>query len=404
MPAKTGDAVSNRAGALAAMHRRIPYFSLIVGVLPVAAALGGWMPQAAAAQSAGAGSGAPHVTSGRTLRLPEIPYRYAGIELPAHFTKPVAQRFDNTPSDNPVTDHGATLGRVLFYDTRLSVNATVSCGSCHVQQHAFVDPNRFSRGFAGGFTDRHAMSLVNLRYHPRARFFWDERAGNLEQMVLMPIENPVEMGRELATLPAALSRDDRYADLFRLAFGDPLVTVDRIGRALAQFLRSMVSYQSKYDAGLAVVQSADDDFANFTRAENRGKALFLRNCSVCHLPLQQAHFVVMSPANTGLDDNTRDADGGVGDITLNPREMGHFKSPSLRNVEFTKPYMHDGRFSTLEAVIDHYSSGGRNHPNKDGRMLAMNFTESEKEALVAFLRTLTDTSFLTDPKFSDPFE
>jgi cytochrome c peroxidase len=223
-------------------------------------------------------------------------------------------------------------------------------------------------------------------------------------MVLMPIENPIEMGRDLATLPAALAPDARYADLFRLAFGDSQVTRDRIGRALAQFLRSMVSYQSKYDAGLAAVKSAGDDFANFTRTENRGKALFLRNCSVCHLPFQQAHFVVTSPTNTGLDDNPRDADGGIGDITLNPRDMGHFKSPSLRNVELTGPYMHDGRFSTLEEVIDHYSSGGRNHPNKDGRMLPMNFTASEKEALVAFLETLTDTTFLTDPKFSDPFE
>jgi cytochrome c peroxidase len=386
------------------MPRRIPYLGLFVWALAVAATLGGWLPvpHAAAAQTAVAAAAGS--ASRRTLRLPETPYRYAGIDLPAHFTKPVAQRFDNTPSDNPVTDHGATLGRVLFYDTRLSVNDTISCGSCHVQKHAFVDPNRFSRGFAGGLTDRHAMSLVNLRYVPRARFFWDERAGNLEQMVLMPIANPVEMGRELSTLPAALARDDRYAQLFRLAFGDAAVTVDRVGRALAQFLRSMVSYQSRYDAGLALVRSADDDFANFTRTENRGKALFLRNCSVCHLPLQQAHFVLLSPANTGLDDNARDADGGVGDITLNPRELGHFKSPSLRNVEFTKPYMHDGRFSTLEAVIDHYSSGGRDHPNKDGRMLPMNFTESEKEALVAFLKTLTDTTFLTDPKFSDPFE
>jgi cytochrome c peroxidase len=384
------------------MRRRIQPLTLAAWVLPIAAALGGWLPipDAAAAQD-----GAPAATTAeRTLRLPEVPYRYAEIDLPAHFSQPAARRFDNTPADNPITDHGATLGRVLFYDSRLSANGTISCGSCHVQKHAFVDPDRFSRGFEGKLTDRHAMSLVNLRYHPRARFFWDERGGNLEQMVLMPVENPIEMGRDPATLPAVLGRDARYLELFRLAFGDSQVTTDRIARALAQFLRSMVSYQSKYDEGRAAARSAADDFANFTRQENRGKALFLRNCSVCHLPTQEAHFVMVSPVNTGLDDETQRADGGIGDVTLNPREMGLFKSPSLRNVEFTKPYMHDGRFSTLDAVIDHYSSGGKKHPNKDARMLPMHFTASERGALVAFLKTLTDGKFLTDPKFSDPFE
>ena len=383
------------------MLSRIQPLTLASGVLAIAATLSGWRPVPLAAQGDGAPTGR---TAQRALRLPEVPYRYAEIDLPTHFSQPAARRFDNTPSDNPITDHGATLGRVLFYDTRLSANDTISCGSCHVQQYAFVDPNRFSRGFEGKLTDRHAMSLVNLRYHPRARFFWDERGGNLEHMVLMPVENPIEMGRDPATLPAVLGRDARYPQLFHLAFGDSQLTTDRIARALAQFLRSMVSYQSKYDEGRAAARSAAEDFANFTRQENRGKALFLRNCSVCHLPTQEAHFVMVSPVNTGLDDDTQRTDGGIGDVTLNPREMGHFKSPSLRNVEFTKPYMHDGRFSTLDAVIDHYSSGGKKHPNKDARMLPMNFTASEKEALVAFLTTLTDSKFLTDPKFSDPFE
>jgi cytochrome c peroxidase len=125
------------------------------------------------------------------------PYQYAYLDLPSHFTQPAAEKFDNTPADNPVTDTGATLGRVLFYDTRLSANNTVSCGSCHVQAHAFVDPSRFSKGFKGGLTDRHAMNLVNLRYHPRARFFWDDRGGNLEAMVLLPVENRLEMGMDL---------------------------------------------------------------------------------------------------------------------------------------------------------------------------------------------------------------
>jgi cytochrome c peroxidase len=340
----------------------------------------------------------------RTLRLPDTPYRYANLDLPAHFTTSTAQTFDNTPATNPLTDRGATLGRVIFYDTRLSANNTVSCGSCHAQAQAFDDPNRFSRGFKGGRTDRHAMNLVNLRYHPKGRFFWDQRGGNLEEMVLLPAENTLEMGLDLAQLPAILSRDRRYPELFRAAFGDPEITLTRVARALAQFVRSIVSYQSRYDTGRAEATSAADDFANFTLPENRGKALFRRNCSLCHLPDQDAHFVMTAPANTGLDEDARTTDGGVGDITLNPKDLGHFKSPSLRNVEVTAPYMHDGRLATLEAVIDHYSSGGQNHPNRDIRIQPLHFTDSEKAALVAFLKTLTDRSFLTDPKFSDPFQ
>jgi cytochrome c peroxidase len=340
----------------------------------------------------------------RTFQLPDVPYQYAYLDLPSHFKEPAAQKFDNTPSDNPITDAGATLGRVLFYDTRLSASNTVSCGSCHVQSHAFVDPNRFSKGFKGGLTDRHAMNLVNLRFHPRARFFWDERGNNLEAMVLLPVENSLEMGQDLLKLPGILAAEARYAVLFEAAFGDPEITTERVARALAQFVRSMVSYQSRYDAGRLQVHSSQDDFPNYTLEENRGKALFRRNCALCHLPDQDAHFVMTEPVNTGLDDDTARTDGGVGDITLKPQDIGRFKSPSLRNVEVTGPYMHDGRFPTLEAVIDHYSSGGKNHPNKDVRVQPLHFTASERAALVAFLKTLTDDKFLSDPRFSDPFK
>ena len=164
----------------------------------------------------------------RTLHLPEVPYQYAYADLPRHFKQTTAEEFDNTPADNPVTDAGATLGRVLFYDTRLSAHNTVSCGSCHVQAHAFADPSRFSKGFKGELTDRHALNLVNLRYHPRARFFWDERGGNLEAMVLLPVENPLEMGMDLAKLPGILAAEPRYASLFRQAFGDPEITSEGI--------------------------------------------------------------------------------------------------------------------------------------------------------------------------------
>src|SRR5579871_4223501 len=146
----------------------------------------------------------------RTLHLPEPPFRYADIDLPAHFRTRAARRFDNTPAGNPVTDHGATLGRVLFYDTRLSANNTIACGSCHVQSRAFVDPNRFSKGFEGKLGDRNAMSLVNLRFYPRGRFFWDERARSLEEQVLMPIRSKLELGQDLTRLTQILAQEERY--------------------------------------------------------------------------------------------------------------------------------------------------------------------------------------------------
>jgi cytochrome c peroxidase len=342
----------------------------------------------------------------RTLRLPEPPYGYADLDLPAHFRTSAARRFDNTPRDNPVTDAGATLGRVLFYDTRLSANNTVACASCHRQGRAFSDGERFSRGFAGQRTDRNAPSLVNLRYYPRGRFFWDERARSLEEQVLMPIQSPTELGQTLPKLIATLSADDRYPELYRRAFGDPAITPERTARALAQFLRSLVSYRSKYDEGLARALSARDEFDNFTAQENRGKALFLRHCASCHLPGGQgAHFIMDRPRNNGLDADPKHGDGGVGDITLLGRDLGLFKSPSLRNVEFTAPYMHDGRFATLEDVVDHYSRDVKAHPNLDGRVRRrLNLRDPDKAALVAFLKTLSDRKFITDPKFSDPFQ
>jgi cytochrome c peroxidase len=346
---------------------------------------------------------APPTAKG-TLKLPATPYRYANVELPAHFTHP-GRNDDNTPAENPLTDDGATLGRVLFYDTRLSANKTTSCASCHEQAHAFADAKPSSKGFHGALTDRRAMPLVNVRYYQRARFFWDERAGNLEEMVLMPIQSRIEMGQDLSRVVATLARDATYPTLFARAFGDRTITEPRIGKALAQFVRSLVSYQSRYDEGRAQAQSAQADFDNFTRQENRGKALFIRNCGTCHMKDGNEHFFVPTPANTGLRGSDPKADGGVGDVTLRPSELGSFKSPSLRNVEVTAPYGHDGRFATLDALIDHYSDNAILDPNI-GYMIPvgpLKFTTSEKAALIAFLKTLTDRAFLTDPRFSNPF-
>jgi cytochrome c peroxidase len=341
---------------------------------------------------------------GINLNLPATPYRYANVELPAHFTPP-GRNDDNTPPDNPLTDDGATLGRVLFYDKRLSANNTTSCGSCHVQAHAFADSKRFSSGFHGAVTDRRAMPLVNVRYYQRGRFFWDERSGNLEEMVLLPVQSRIEMGQDLTRVVDTLTRDTTYPRLFARAFGDRQVTEQRIGKALAQFVRSLVSYQSRYDQGRARAESAQADFANFTLVENRGKALFMRNCGTCHMKDGNEHFFVPTPANTGFRGNDPKADGGVGDVTLRPADLGSFKSPSLRNVEVTAPYGHDGRFATLGALIDHYSDTAIFDPNVGylAPVGPLTFTATEKAALVAFLKTLTDRTFLSDPRYSNPF-
>lgn len=339
-----------------------------------------------------------------SLDLPATPYRYANLELPIHFRQP-GPNHDNTPADNPLSDAGATLGRVLFYDARLSRNDTTSCASCHVQAHAFADPKPFSKGLHGALTERHAMPLVNLRYYERARFFWDERAGNLEDVVLLPIQSRIEMGQDLQRLVDTLARDATYPVLFARAFGDGQITARRIGKALAQFVRSIVSCQSRYDEGRARARSAHDDFDNFTRQENRGKALFMRNCSTCHMKDGNEHFFVPIPANTGLRGDAATADGGVGDVTLRSEDLGSFKSPSLRNVEVTAPFGHDGRFATLDTLIDHYSENAIFDPHLGyvAPVGPLGFTASEKAALIAFLKTLTDRTLLTDPRFSNPF-
>jgi cytochrome c peroxidase len=342
-------------------------------------------------------------TTATALLLPAANYNYASPVLPPSFAVPPITAQDNTPAGNLTTDNGATLGRVLFYDKRLSLNHTVSCASCHQQAHGFSDPAQFSRGFAGGLTDRNSMGLAHARWYQRQRFFWDERAATLEVQVLQPIQNAVEMGMTLPALQTRLAAEPFYQDLFTRTFGSAQVTSDRIARALAQFVRSIVSVQSKYDTGAA------QNFANFTPQEIQGRQLFLSNrtnCAVCH----GTDNFVPGPAinNNGLENPY--VDKGVGRVSGRPQDEGLFKVPSLRNIELTGPYMHDGRFSTLEQVIEHYNIGVVNHPNlspplrtPQGQPRRLNLTNAEKAALVAFLKTLTDTNLATDPKYSDPF-
>ena len=364
------------------------------------------------------GSASVDVVPRRQLTLPATPFRYADQALPRH-VRQVAGHFDNTPESNPITDQGATLGRVLFYDPKLSANGSTSCSSCHSQRTAFTDARRFSQGFQGKEVDRNSMSLVNLRYYRPGKFFWDERADSLEEQVLMPIENPIEMGHELSALISQLQSDPIYPPLFNEAFGTSEVTKERLARALAQFIRSLVSVTSRFDQGRAEVNSVLDPFPNFTEQENYGKKQFFgrARCAECHLPemketsrpaRQSAFFQLEGPLVNGIDSDSDQVDGGVGALTAKESDWGRFKATSLRNVVLTAPYMHDGRFRTLDQVIEHYNWSVKPHRNLDHRLkdFAANglaLPEVEKVALAAFLGTLTDPKFLNDPKFSDPF-
>ncbi len=332
-------------------------------------------------------------TSDLAPKLPIEPYNYTDLTLPTHlhFTN------DNIPPDNPITDAGATLGRVLFYDTRLSANDTIACASCHLQAVGFSDPAQQSVGFEGGVTRRNSMGLTNARFIQGDLFFWDTRAPSLEALVLEPIVDPIEMGSSLPALIAELEAEAFYPPLFEAAFGTPEVSADRIANAVAQFMRSLVSYQSKFDQGYEI------GFINFTQLEVQGMDLFQGRrlgCNICHITDTQ---VLNEALNNGLDRVY--SDNGLGEITGNPGDDGKFKPPSLRNVALTAPYMHDGRFATLEEVVEHYSSGVQAHPNRSPFVPIGGFrlNEQEKAALIAFLNTLTDEEFLRAVKFSDPF-
>ena len=339
------------------------------------------------------------------LILPATAANYANPVLPAHLLTQQIRAQDNTPGTNPTTNNGATLGRVLFYDKRLSANNTVSCSSCHQAAHGFSDPNRFSTGFAGGTTSRNSMGLTSARYYLRQNFFWDERAATLEDQVLLPIQNTTEMGMTLPELVTKIQAEPYYATLFSNAFGSPEVTSDRISKALAQFVRSIVSGSSKYDQGVPL------GFSNLTASENRGRGLFgTAGCAACH---GTDNFVPGNLIfNNGLENPY--VDKGLGAVTGLASDEGFFKVPSLRNIELTAPYMHDGRFTTLEQVVEFYNSGVVNHPNLSpplknpggpgaGQPRRLNLSAEQKADLVAFMKTLTDTSVTTDTKFQDPF-
>ena len=359
------------------------------------------------------------------LNLPTTPFNYANIAWPTHFTnnfllggaQNAATANINTPASNPITDNGATLGRILFYDKSLSANNTISCASCHTQANGFADTAKLSKGFAGGITRRHSMSLVNAILYSRGRFFWDERASTLEQQVLMPFQDATEMGLTLTQLVNKVKAAPHYPTLFAKAFGNSDITSDKVSLALAQFIRSIVSYNSKYDAGrTTAVNPANTPFSNFTTSENSGKAFFFQpiimgggNCVTCH---STEAFINPDRGATvnGIDANST-TDRGVFEAISQPQFFGAFKVTSLRNIEKTAPYMHDGRFASLEQVVEHYNSQIKAHPNlfpalKDnaGNPVRLNMTAQQKIDLVNFLKTLTDNAMLTDVKYSNPFK
>ena len=290
----------------------------------------------------------------------------------------------------------------------------------------FLRSERLSEGFEGGRTRRHSMGLVNARFYFSGKFFWDERAASLEEQVLLPIQDEVEMGLTISDLERIVSEQAYYPPLFEAAFGNEAITSERIGLALAQFVRSLVSTTSKYDLARAEVANPMLDFPAFTAQENRGKTLFFRpiasstggavNCAGCHVseafvgPIPNGPIGASSATNNGLDSVSND-DQGLFEATARPNDRGKFKSPSLRNIGLRPPYMHDGRFATLEEVIEHYNSGIQDHPtlapslrDDNGNPIRLNLSEDVKAALVAFLHTLTDYSMLEDEKFSDPFQ
>lgn len=335
------------------------------------------------------------------------------LEAPAYFGAPLLDE------ENPTTREGIALGRMLFYDPRLSAANDVSCANCHKQENAFADVRRFSRGHQEQEGDFNSMSLANLAW--TSHFFWDGRAASLEEQAVEPIVDPAELAADAPALIAELSAVAEYPPLFADAFGDEAISLERIGQALAQFERSLISADAPYDRYLRGEYSP-------TQAELRGMELFFThpvpetglrgaNCGDCHSNFLTSGF---SEGFTGFRNNGLDGDDtlkpGLEAVTGFPADRGKFKVPTLRNIAHTAPYMHDGRFATLEEVIAHYDHGVQlsatldplilEASNREGQStdsVRLYLTEQEKADLLAFLHMLSDETFLSNPDFSNPF-
>lgn len=343
--------------------------------------------------------------------LPDTSYVYEDEDL----ALPFAFRnsfYDTSPDDNHTTNAGATLGRVLFYDKRLSSTNTIACASCHQQAHGFTAPERFSIGALGVPLRRNTMSLGNVRFGIHHAWFWDMRALSLKEQVLMPIQGPEEMGSSLPMLETKLAATAFYPSLFEAAFGSPQITSERISKALAQFLQSLMSYRSRFNLAYTPMENgAPFNTSVLSAQEIRGHEIFtgVGQCALCH-----EHSLLINDwqSNNGLDTDDELTDLGIQIPALQRTgALGMFRAPALSNIAVTGPYMHDGRFATLREVIEHYDHGVQ--PgfsvdfillHQDGTPRQLNLSEEDKAALEAFLNTFTDTEFLEDPKFSNPFQ
>jgi cytochrome c peroxidase len=301
------------------------------------------------------------------------------------------------PPSNPLTVEGVALGRKLFYDPILSGNNQQSCASCHNQTFGFTDNNlAFSIGIDGIAGTRNSMPLFNLGY--ASNFFWDGGAATLESQVVGPITNPVEMHEEIPNCVTELNNHPEYPSLFKKAFGSDSVTIAMVMKAIAQFERTLLSGNSRYDRyvrGTASLTPQEQNGLHIFQAASKG------DCTHCHT--MGGTFSDFGYRNTGLD--SIPADSGRAIITMNMTDAGKFKTPSLRNIALTAPYMHDGRFNTLQQVIDHYNTGFHYPFNLDPNLrnaVKGRMNQQEMDDLIAFLMTLTDSSLVVNPAFSHP--
>lgn len=350
-----------------------------------------------------------------TADPPAAPGGPSGPGWPAYDPTPYVLEYPSyfppmpIPPDNPMTVEGVKLGRHLFYEKRLSGNNTMSCASCHMQAFSFADPARVSTGIDGIQGSRNAMALVNLGWDER--FFWDGRAMSLEEQIFFPVRDPIEMHQSWPEAVAKLQADSAYRMLFHQAFGSTQIDSVRVSKAIAQFLRTMISANSKFDKwkrNEAVLTMDEQLGLELTRMEGGDPTFggqWGADCFHCH-PDAGGRFTDGLIRNNGLDPQSAWTDLGLGGITGQPQDLAKFKTPTLRNVAVTGPYMHDGRFETLEEVIEHYNSGGHASPTIDPNMKftqgGLSLTPEKKAQLIAFLHTLTDHEFLSDERFADP--
>lgn len=322
------------------------------------------------------------------------PYEF---NIPNGYPKPL------DPSYNPTTNEGVALGRKLFYDKKLSLDNTVSCASCHKQEFAFTDNAQFSVGINGQTGHRNSMPVLNLAFNPYQRFFWDGRANTLELQVLEPVTNPLEMGNTWSNVVNYLKSEKAYLNLFEEAFGTRKIDSTLTTYAISQFMRTLISFNSKFDKYVrGELNLTPSELNGYNLIQSQTKA----DCFHCH-NAEDKLFTNMRMLNNGLELESEWTDLGYYNVTNNNFDKAKFKVPSLRNIMLTAPYMHDGRFLTVKDVIEqHYFFGGQMSstidPNMEYLNIGLDLSATEIADIIAFLNTLTDHEFITDAKFSNP--